>query len=1190
MVSILRGPPIGPLQSREALPGSPVLRSSSAKSVSERSLCAARELVTGLIWLLMALSAAAADEPRQAGPDRPAAGTPATPAPDAAAPAGSRPGTAASAPQSEPAAPPAPTGPAAEAGDELPGEVKPSITYLPNKSGDLVPVPNLTFEDLMRAWEIIHRLDQQEQRPRFSINSIDLSGAAQGERAELTATFTIVVRDPQWVRVPLRLGGAALRDPPHDDGKGNLLVHFADDRDGYVCWLRGDPNETHKLTLRLLAPLVHVGGETRLKLSIPRALNSHLKFSVPVDRAVARVPDECGQLQEPNHANHGKTDLTVVGVGGEFLLAWRAPAAAPPVVPTVLEANGALLVRIDGRSVNTDARLNVKSSGGQFDTFRVRLPPEAEIVGTPQAGVTVTLLPDEPRKKPAGKNDPPPGKLIEVKLDRKTEGPVELRLVTERPYNVAEVGESLELAGFEVVGAVRQGGHIAVEVVGNWQVVWGAHSNVEQIDELPEGLRREDLTAGFEYNAQPCSLKARIVPQKTRISVDPEYVLLVGAQRVQLKARLKYKVRGAKVRSLELELPGWIVDDVGPANLVSADAPLSSEEASLSVPLVQPTSGDFELTVDAHCELASGADRLELDVPRPLAEATAQATLVVVPADNVEINPIGAELVGLVPQSLKPQMKLPERQQDPLLFRCETSPAQFVAKFRVHAKSVTVEAIGQADLGEQDIQVDERLIYQIAYEPVDKLTLHVPRSIPIDKLQATMDGNRLAVGALPDESEAEGAPTVVRVTLPAPRIGRCELRVGYILPQERLLPATSVPLLLPLAMPTDARLTYNQLVISSRPGLTVTLRKGAWSIDPQPRYPAVQPGDIVLTSRASAGETPLATPLAVTLKERQSEGSTIVERAWIQTWLADAVRQERAIYRFTTSAPLLRVTLPEGIVLSDLKVRLDAKNVTPEVDRENLLTVRLPQTLLAHEHLLQLEYHFAQREHGSRVELAAAQFKPGVWVRRLYWQLILPPQEHLLMSGGDCTREFTWVWDRFGYWRQPTLEQTELESWIGATPGEAPPAAANRYLFSSIGPQAKLQVWIVRRSALVFGASLALLLGGLLLIYVPVVRHPGVLFVVATVLLAGAIVEPEAALLVAQGAGLGLLLAVLAVALAYRVRRRQKPVSTVVIRSPSSVLDRSLTQSMPRPGRSGPPASTATARMSIQTVTPESKS
>jgi hypothetical protein len=1062
----------------------------------------------------------------------------------------------------------------------LPGEVKPELLHLKDKDGNLQAVPGFTFEDFIEYYNLKHRLDQQEQKPHYNLERIDITGTAVGERAELTITLTISLRDPQWVRVPLRLGGAALREPARYEGQGNHLVHFEDDREGYVCWLRGDPGQTHQLTLHVLAPLSHVGGETRLRLSVPRATVAQLKLTVPIENAAARVTDG-GELQEPGHGTKGKTDLKVLGVGGEFTLAWRAPAAAMPAVPTVLEAMGALLARVDGRSVNTEARITVRSFGGQFDTFRVRLPPEAELVGAAQAGVTIAPIAAEPRKK----NEGAASKVIEVKLDRKTAGPIELRLVTERPYNVAHAGESLELAGFEVLGAVRQWGHIAVEVVGNWQVVWGPRNSVRQVDELPEILRRDDLTAGFEYFVQPCSLTARVVPQKTRVSVDPEYVLLVGAQRAQLRAKLKYKVRGAKVRALDVELPGWVVDDVGPANLVNTDAALPSDEANLSIPLAQPTSGEFELTLDAHREIAKEADRVDLEIPRPVAEAAGQALVVVVPADNVELNPFNEALVGLVPQSLKPQMKLPERQQDPLLFRCETNPAHFVAGFRVHAKSVTVEAVGQVDLGEQEIQVDERLIYQIGYEPVDKLLLHMPRSILIDKLQVTLDGNRLPTTVQPDEAEAEGAPSLVRVTLPAPRIGRCELRVGYSLPQERLLPATSVPVSLPMVMPADGKLSYNQLMIGARSGLTVTLRRGVWSVETQPRYPAVQPGELVLTSHQPAYET----PLAVTLKERQSEGSTIVERGWIQTWLGDELRQERAIYRFTTSAPVLHVSLPASVVLSDLKMRIDNKLVVAEVDRDNQLAVRLPAALVPREHLLQLDYRFTPRERGSHVEIAAAQFKPGVWVRRLYWQLILPEQEHLLFSSGDYTREFTWSWDHFGYRRQPTLEQPELETWIGATPGDLPPPAANRYLFSSLGPQADLNIWTIRRSALVFGASLAVLLAAFVIIYVPAVRHPAALFIAAVALLAGSLIEPEAALLFAQAAALGICLALVAAALARRVNRRLAPAVTIV-RSPSSILDRSLTQSLPRAGRSGSQPSTATAPLAMQVASPESKS
>ncbi len=201
--------------------------------------------------------------------------------------------------------------------------------------------------------------------------------------------------------------------------------------------------------------------------------------------------------------------------------------------------------------------------------------------------------------------------------------------------------------------------------------------------------------------------------------------------------------------------------------------------------------------------------------------------------------------------------------------------------------------------------------------------------------------------------------------------------------------------------------------------------------------------------------------------------------------------------------------------------------------------------------MLQLRYHFTPRDWGAAVRLTAAQLKPAVWARQIYWQVVLPPQEHLLFSPSDYTREFYWIWDRLGYRREPTLQQPELEAWIGATAGELPPATANRYLFSSLGPQIDLEIWTVKRSGLVFISSLAMLLVGLVLIYVPSARHPSALFVAAIVLLAGALLEPEVAMLLAQAAALGLILALMAAWLARRMSRRLAP----AVVAPRRVVD-----------------------------------
>ena len=648
------------------------------------------------------------------------------------------------------------------------------------------------------------------------------------------------------------------------------------------------------MTLKLLAPLVSVGGESQLKLALPRSPLSQLKLEVATDRALARVSDGSELLKAQPLAG-GKTLLTALRIGGDFEIDWHASEGHVAAVPTVLEATGAMFVRIDGHSVNTEAKLTVRSFGGQFDRFQLRLPPAAELVGANQPGVQ--LVPVEGQELG--------GQLIEVKLARKTAGPVELRLVTERPHNLARGDELLELAGFQVLSAVRQWGHLAVQVVGDWQVIWGPRQNARQVDELPEGLRRDDLTAGFEYYVQPFSLTARVVPQKTRTNVESEFVALVGAHQVQLQGKCKYTVRGAKLRAVELDLAGWELDEIGPPGLFNLDAATPGENGPRSIPLSQPTAGQFELVFKAHQAIDPGEKNVSFELPRPQADTPHQVLLAVVPADNVELLADPEATIGLSSQAVKPSLKLPDRQQDPLFYRSEGPQARFTAALVVHSQSIAVDVQGTVQVDEHDVDVEQRFVYQIAYEPIESLELHVPRSLPLDALTATLDGQRLTLSAArgnpaPDAGDA----LLVRLPLPSPRIGRCELKLDYRLAHDKLSPATSLSLAVPLVTPASGKLAHNQLHVSSQAGIEVNPRKSTWL--PDSKLPATAGAALALSSR----ETPSEVLLAAELKQRQVEGKTYIECGWVQTVLANRGRQDRAVYRFKSGEQRLRIALP----------------------------------------------------------------------------------------------------------------------------------------------------------------------------------------------------------------------------------------------------------------------------------------
>ncbi len=214
--------------------------------------------IVGLLSGLFLLAGPAWAAEPSSQESRPVRGAP----PSASAPSGAGIGVAPSVPGK-----PAANAAASPGKAELAGEVMPKLFYLKDKDGNLQAVPGFSFEDFIDLYKLKNRLDQQEQKPRFNIDRMLITGEAKGDRAELTIDLRITLGDSQWVRIPLRFGSAVLREPAHYEGGGESVVHFDGEREGYTCWLRADPAQPQSLSLRVLAPLSTAGGESRLKLS-----------------------------------------------------------------------------------------------------------------------------------------------------------------------------------------------------------------------------------------------------------------------------------------------------------------------------------------------------------------------------------------------------------------------------------------------------------------------------------------------------------------------------------------------------------------------------------------------------------------------------------------------------------------------------------------------------------------------------------------------------------------------------------------------------------------------------------------------------------------------------------------------------------------------------------------------------------
>lgn len=1062
----------------------------------------------------------------------------------------------------EPSAPVSPAGPVVPAnGESRVEEGKPPLYYLKDRQGNLQPVPGFTLEEFEELYKLKHDLAQQESRPGFSIQRVSVVGRCSADRADLAVQFSIQTRDETWVRVPLRLDRGLLYEAVEHRGPGEYLLHFEPDGDGYVCWLRGGAKEPHELTLRMYVPLQTNRDETRLRLAMPRAVASEMKLTVPIARAVARV-SERSTLQQSSPAGDSATEFTVLGLGADFEMSWRRPEVPAATPRPVLEASASILAQIDTAGVDYDAVLTVRSPTEPFDMFQVALPPDCELLSSGNSGYTAAAVPDEAGRPPAAQ------RRVEVQLHRKTTGPVEVRLVARRPPLPTRSDAWTELGGFEVVGAGRQWGTIAVTVMNDWQVLWGASRGVRPAEQTPESLRREDLAAVFEFFTQPFSLTARPAPKRTRIYVEPEYRVTVGNNEVNLDARLKYTLRGAKVFALEVGLTDWQLDDAGPDHLVATDGVDYDPATRLAtIPLMQPSSGTIEIRLRANKPLPPGASMVQWVLPQPKTHSSSSASVLISAASPIELLPRPDQLQGLVREQVPSHLTLSLPAEPVLFYRSEAGRAVFAADVRRHQRQVTAAVQTAVRVEQRSARIDQVFYCQVAHDAIDQIRVAVPATLAGDDL-LKFEHRGEPLPAAPEELDQpepdQAAERIYRLLLPGPMIGSFEVEAHYEISLPSVPAAKRLTAPIPLVMPAVDRLTGNRLTVASVRDWSVDVLPGIWSVVPQSPSEATAMRELSLTCDAAA----LIVELSLQSDPLVQSSDLVVERQWLQTWLTETSRQERFVARFSTRSGQVELSIPKGAALGQLTLSLDGQAVADPVLRQERILLPLSGPP-GEAHVVEARYHFtAPRPPRGAMSFDLPSLGPDAWVRRAYWQLLLPDDEQMVKTPSGFFSEMSFERCGLLWQRQPVVGQADLERWSGASPRGPLPPATNCFLYGSFGPVMKVEVYTASRGAVFACASGTALAACFLLIYLPRRRMWTALGLLAAALIA-AMIAPEQALVAFQAAIPGLLLGGFGYLLARKLHRQPAPADAISYQTritPSAAV-----------GADAQPASTTTA-------------
>ena len=990
-------------------------------------------------------------------------------------------------------------------------------------------------------------LDQKEQDrvPPFSLQKISVTGTAKDNRAELTVQFDALVRDPDDVRIPLHLDEAKLLEHQYEGPGKKSRLHYDEGGEGYVWYLLGGKEEqSHKLTLKLWTPLSRTGDRIRMRLSVPRALKSELDLTVPIGNAVFEASgQESSELSSPGP--NGSTRCKAGGLDRDFELTWYESDRRRTDPQPVLEAVARIAAAIDSDTVTTTATLTVRSEGGPFDRFRVRLPPGAELAGDQPTGYTVVPVPGDSKSAQDRAQ-------VEVRFPQDVTASGDVVLQTTQARQSAEFSE---LAGFDVIRAVQQSGIIAVVIDDDWEVLWGDRHGVTETVEVPKALQLDKpARAWFGYSKQPCSLKARVKQKSPNIRVDPEYRVYVYKDRLELEGDLKYTVRGKEVRELRVGLPGWEcdVDPAGPDNLVNVNGVELTPSGTLLIPLDKASTGVFNIKIQARRPLEPDISSLLLPLPRPEANNVPLATVKIMPANNVELIPDSDKMSGLISQRGELSAELAGFQQIPFYYRGETAELVFAADVKIHGRSVTVDVSSEVSYREQVGKVEQTLIYNIEYEPLEEVTLVVPSDLAAsDKMEVFWDGESLSMTDFNGQTDSgeSSDPVTKRAVLTPPRDGRCELTIRYPIAGLKLQPQANMFPEVPLVMPGEGELRSNHLSVSAAAGIVVQSSSdgaGVWSApsDGPGRYP--ESGVLELT----ASERANSVVLNVHLEDPDTFGSTVVQLAWIQTWLARNSRQDRAVFQFTSGRSRVELNLPADVDPNTLTILLDDLRFDAEPTSPGPLVIELPKEATSRPRRLEATYQFRSRKRDpGPLSVDLPSLGDEARVRRTYWQLVLPNAEHVIVCPAGLIPEFKWAWKGIFLGRE-MMEQPHLETLTGVSAQPPLNAATSRYLFSSLGPIQRCTLRTASRTSIVAVVSLTALAVGWTFIYFPLTRHPAMLLVLTIFLLGLTVLRPAPTFLFVQAASLGVGLTLFSALLHRGVARRY---AWAVRREPSNL-------------------------------------
>ncbi len=1083
-------------------------------------------------------------------------------------------------------------------------QVEPSLYYVEDDLGRLIPVPGFRYRDFVDLVRLRDGLPAQAETPGVVLEQLRMKvllPAPTGSNVtHADVDVECVVRSTRqgWGMLPLKLPELVLAEPPEVVGNGEVVVTVdpspGDSNTnisanqpsrrqgafespsildkGFLVWINEqnegqeiDPVKSreggrpHTIVLKGQIPVDVSLDRDQMRFTLPAATDS--KITIETQRRGPLVKINAGVLTPTIQLIDGEDDtagsvVEIRGAVGPTRLQLEEPLIGNAPVRQIAESKVESVVRVDGRLAKIEAEFTLTNLAKNDGLFTVRLPSRSVVRSVGSAA------------KILSRGGSPSRPQVVVRVDTTKDGNASFKLVCERAIDTSSDGP-IDVGGFSIdeIPLWRQWGQVSVFTDEDWTVEWEPRSGNRQIDATAT-LSQEGFVAAFAFDSQPMALPLEVLPRRSQLVVEPEYIFHVTRNRLELSIRLQAVVRGVAAKKLDILAPGWNIEGVGPPGVVDS-ASVSESSGVVTVPFLKPIAGEVVVELQCSRPLDPASEEVQWTTPVPKADLVGPASVGITSESDIEIVPDTERIVGMSRQVLS-QLNSPSVDLSRMSYRVQADKATFVATRRILDQQIDASITAQVDVGLRQVVVQQATRINVAHVPLQFIEWMVPQSVvETGSIEARFNGELLTPevisrssgiddlggdelinnepGAGAESDTAERSWRIVRVLLPNPLFGTAELVTRY----SRLIPEipeeATVPVSIPLLLPKGAVVGRQSVTLSSIEELNVDVRDDRWN-----REGNLQTIGLGRTWNASQGQA--AIDIAVSQSQRTSLGETVVEATWVRTTLRGPMRTDQWALAVTSSSDALTLTLPvltedeNGDVLGNRIARARVNNSPWSTADEATGRVNLDLGQTRGTHLVEVEVRQPRKEsllNGAIKGLGWVNFQSSVMpssslYSRVVWEILVPDGSELLWGPRGWTSQQVWDWSSRGLNQKPAVSVQDLASWVTAAANPQSNMQGrlgsgwlsvprdfieHRRVFCDMGSPADVGVFLFPRWLLVLIASGIPLAVGVVLTFLP--RLIKVVLVVASVMFIGGMaIGPTVTLCVLKAGLPGLALAV----------------------------------------------------------------